>query len=54
MCGRFTLRTPASVLVRQFALDVGLQLPLRFNIAPTQQVPVIRAADGARQLSMMK
>jgi putative SOS response-associated peptidase YedK len=54
MCGRFTLRTPASVLVRQFALDVGLQLPLRYNIAPTQLVPVIRSADGVRQLAMMK
>ncbi len=54
MCGRFTLRTPASVLVRQFALDAGLQLPLRYNIAPTQQVPVVRAEDGGRQLAMMK
>jgi putative SOS response-associated peptidase YedK len=54
MCGRFTLRTPASVLVSQFALDLGLQLPLRYNIAPTQQVAVIRSADGARQLAMMK
>ena len=54
MCGRFTLRTPASVLVRQFALGTELQLPLRYNIAPTQQVPVVRAVDGARQLAMMK
>ena len=54
MCGRFTLRTPASVLVRQFAVDAGLQLPLRYNIAPTQQVPVVRAVDGARQLAMTK
>jgi putative SOS response-associated peptidase YedK len=54
MCGRFTLRTPASVLVRQFALGAGLQLPLRYNIAPTQQVPVVRAVEGGRQLAMMK
>jgi putative SOS response-associated peptidase YedK len=54
MCGRFTLRTPASVLVRQFTLGTELQRPPRYNIAPTQQVPVIRAADGVRQLAMMK
>jgi putative SOS response-associated peptidase YedK len=35
-------------------LDAGLQLPLRYNIVPRQKVPVIRAADGARQLAMMK
>jgi putative SOS response-associated peptidase YedK len=54
MCGRFTLRTPASVVVRQLALGTELQLPLRYNITPTQQVPVVRAVDGVRQLAMMK
>ena len=54
MCGRFTLRTPANVLVRQFALGAELPLPLRYNIAPTQQVPVDRAVHGARQLALMK
>ncbi len=42
MCGRFTLRAPASVIAEQFAL---FELPLfmrRFNIAPTQPVPVVR------------
>ncbi|MGO9115947.1 MAG: SOS response-associated peptidase [Thermoguttaceae bacterium] len=42
MCGRFTLRAPASVIAEQFALfEVPLLKP-RFNIAPTQPVPVIR------------
>lgn len=55
MCGRFTLRTPAAVLIQHFALGAGaeLQLPLRFNIAPTQDVAVVRQTDGRRQLSMM-
>ncbi|MFZ5832657.1 MAG: SOS response-associated peptidase [Planctomycetota bacterium] len=46
MCGRFTLRAPASVIAEQFAL---FELPLlraRFNIAPTQDVPVVRVRPG--------
>jgi len=34
MCGRFTLRTPAHVLIQRFGLHGELQLPLRYNIAP--------------------
>jgi putative SOS response-associated peptidase YedK len=42
MCGRFTLRAPASLVAEQFGLfEMPLFLP-RFNIAPTQSVPVIR------------
>jgi putative SOS response-associated peptidase YedK len=42
MCGRFTMRAPASVIAEQFSLfEVPLLKP-RFNIAPTQAVPVVR------------
>jgi putative SOS response-associated peptidase YedK len=60
MCGRFTLRTPAAVLIEHFDLDVRheTQLPLfdpRYNIAPTQDVVVIRAnSAGRRAASMMR
>ncbi|MFO0901103.1 MAG: SOS response-associated peptidase [Pirellulales bacterium] len=43
MCGRFTLRTPPTVLIREFGLRELVQLPLRFNIAPTQSVLAVRA-----------
>src|SRR6266704_2982076 len=61
MCGRFTLRTPASVLIAHFDLDVrgDRQLPLfvpRYNIAPTQEILVVRSdpADGRRRGDMMR
>jgi putative SOS response-associated peptidase YedK len=61
MCGRFTLRTPATVLIEQFDLDVGAdqQLALfepRSNIAPTQDIVVVRpdAAGARRAASMMR
>jgi putative SOS response-associated peptidase YedK len=61
MCGRFTLRTPATVLIEQFDLDVrgDRQLPLfepRYNIAPTQDILVVSPdpADGNRRARMMR
>ena len=43
MCGRYTVSTPGDELWESFDLH-GEQLPLvpRFNIAPTQPVPIIR------------
>ena len=44
MCGRFTLRTPASAVARLFA-DLELTPPEfkpRYNIAPTQAISVVR------------
>ena len=46
MCGRFTLRAPASVVAEHFALFELPPFTPRFNIAPTQPVPVIRLAPG--------
>ena len=44
MCGRFTLRVPASRVAEQFSLfDMPAWEP-RFNIAPSQPVPVVRMA----------
>ena len=36
MCGRFTLRTNSASLVEQFGGELPFDLPLRYNIAPTQ------------------
>ncbi len=59
MCGRFTLRTPLSVLVEQFAikLTADQQLPLfepRYNIPPTVDIPAIRLTDRARRIAFMR
>lgn len=42
MCGRFTLRTPAGVIVAQFGLRELAELAARYNISPTQDVLAIR------------
>jgi len=46
MCGRFTLRASAETIAEQFALFEAPAFAARFNIAPTQPVPVIRMPRG--------
>ena len=46
MCGRYTLRKSAREIAEAFDLsDVPLLAP-RYNIAPTQDVPVVRMVPG--------
>lgn len=42
MCGRFTLRAPPSVVAEQFSLLDTPDLRPRHNIAPSQDIPVVR------------
>jgi putative SOS response-associated peptidase YedK len=58
MCGRYTLRLSWSDIVRRYGITtqgMPLNLPARYNIAPTQEVPIIRrAADGGRELVLAR
>lgn len=55
MCGRFVINIPLDLFLKFFGLKEAPELPPRFNIAPTQSVPVIReAADGSRYLSLAR
>jgi len=53
MCGRFTLTANFEQLVTSFRLLKEPQLPLRYNIAPTQDVAVIRQVETHREFSWM-
>ena len=55
MCGRYTLKAPRETIAEAFDLaEVPLLLP-RYNIAPTQAVPVVRLdqASGERGLALL-
>lgn len=55
MCGRYFLTTPGSVLAERFALETVPELTPRWNIAPTQSVPIVRAgAGGGRELAVTR
>lgn len=46
MCGRFALIVDAAVLADVFNVDPPRELKPRFNIAPTQTIPIVRAQAG--------
>ncbi|HTW94967.1 MAG TPA: SOS response-associated peptidase [Tepidisphaeraceae bacterium] len=57
MCGRYVLKTLPQQITEAIAPVVSSQLELfpRFNIAPSQSVPVVSAdAENHRRLSMMR
>jgi putative SOS response-associated peptidase YedK len=53
MCGRYSITTPAEPMQRMFRFSGSLpNLPPRYNVAPTQQVPIVRRKAGARRRYM--
>ena len=52
MCGRYMLTSPVEAIRQIFGVGGGLNLPARYNIAPGQQVPIIRGAKKGRELVM--
>ncbi|HUI16306.1 MAG TPA: SOS response-associated peptidase [Alphaproteobacteria bacterium] len=56
MCGRYSLTTPAEAMRRLFGFAGPLpNLPARYNIAPTQQVPIVRLdREAARELASVR
>jgi putative SOS response-associated peptidase YedK len=56
-CGRYRLSRHAEALSEEFSAEYGdLEWQAHYNIAPTQQVPVIRqdAKEPVRRLSLMR
>ncbi len=58
MCGRFALATEKHILDMLYDLEIrtGFNLAPRYNIAPSQQVSVMRLSpvDGGRELALLK
>lgn len=56
MCGRFTLDTTGREIARQFEVVNELELGPRYNIAPTQESPVVglREAGADRKASLLR
>lgn len=56
MCGRFTLALTSKELRDYFKAQNAVDIDPRYNIAPTQNIPVIisNAESGARTLMLMR
>jgi putative SOS response-associated peptidase YedK len=53
MCGRYTLARSQQELSERFGIkQLFMDLEPRYNIAPTQSVPVVIAEDGERKMQM--
>ena len=58
MCGRFTATAAFDVLAERFGITIEAgtneEMTARYNVAPTQTVPIITASDKGRRLVMAK
>ena len=53
MCGRFVITSPEA-LRKLFGYPDRPNFPARFNIAPTQPVPVVILDNGQRRFRLMR
>jgi putative SOS response-associated peptidase YedK len=55
MCSRYFLDADGNVIAYTFAVPENTAVRRRYNIAPTQEAPVVRVgAGGARELAMLR
>lgn len=56
MCGRFTIRQRMHDVMAAFNVQTQpeWQLAIRYNVAPSQNIPVVRAEQGEHKLVQMK
>src|SRR5215217_3756049 len=54
MCGRYAITTAPEAIRQLFAHLEQPNFPPRYNIAPTQPVPIVRMVEGKRQLALVR
>jgi putative SOS response-associated peptidase YedK len=54
MCGRYAITTAPEAIRQLFGYPEQPNFPPRYNVAPTQPVPIVRMAEGKRQLALVR
>ena len=56
MCGRYKIETDPDAVAEQFGVPAGAGFDKRYNLAPTQFAPVVRAAGttAGRELALLR
>jgi putative SOS response-associated peptidase YedK len=54
MCGRYAITSAPEAIRRLFAYDDLPNFPPRYNVAPTQPVPIVRLAEGRRRFALVR
>src|SRR5579862_2225242 len=54
MCGRYVIKTPPDLMRKAFGYAEQPNFPARYNIAPTQPIPVVRIDNGRRSFALVR
>jgi putative SOS response-associated peptidase YedK len=54
MCGRYLITSAPEAFRRLFKYDEQPNFPPRYNVAPTQPVPIVRLFEGKRQFALVR
>ncbi len=54
MCGRYAITLPPEAMRRLFDYVEQPNFPPRYNVAPTQPVPIVRAGGGQRHFGLVR
>src|ERR1051326_3065332 len=54
MCGRYCMTSAPEAIRALFRYPEQPNFPSRYNIAPTQPVPIVRMVDGGRQFALVR
>lgn len=54
MCGRYSITSAPDAISAMFRYPERPDFPPRYNIAPTQPIPVVRLHEGERQFALMR
>ena len=54
MCGRFVITSAPAALRQLFGYVEQPNFPPRYNVAPTQPIPVVLVENGARHFRLMR
>ena len=54
MCGRFVITSPPEAIRRIFGYVEQPNFPPRYNVAPTQPIPVILLGVASRHFRLMR
>lgn len=54
MCGRYVITSTPEAIRALFGYSEQPNFPPRYNVAPTQPIPVVRLAEGKRSFALMR
>jgi putative SOS response-associated peptidase YedK len=54
MCARYVITSPAAAVRALFGYEERPNFPPRYNVAPTQPIPIVRLLDGKRSFALAR